>query len=47
VVGDFINMMKTTFDFNSDLNKAFQQQEYTKTETERIKKASLLLLVNL
>ncbi len=25
VVGDYINIMKTTFDFNFDLYKAFKQ----------------------
>ena len=27
--GDFINTMKTTFDFNFDLNQTFKQHEYT------------------
>ena len=32
VVGDYINKMKTTFDFNFDLYKAFKQHAwYTKT----------------
>ena len=31
VLGKFINTMKTTFDFNFDLNQAFKQNGYTKT----------------
>ena len=30
VVGDYINTMKTTFDFNFDLYQAFTQHRYTK-----------------
>ena len=33
VVGDHINIMKTTFYFN--LDKAFKQSEYTKTWKQR------------
>ena len=50
VVGDYINTMKTTFDFNFDLYQAFTQHRYTKNgnkEKLSIKKASLSLLVNL
>ena len=28
VVGDYINIMKTTFDFHFDFNQAFKQNEY-------------------
>ena len=35
VVGDFINTMKTTFDFNFDLYQAFKQHGYTKTWKQR------------
>ena len=35
VVGDFIYIMKTTFDFNLDLYQAFKQHEYTKTWKQR------------
>ena len=35
VVGDFINIMKTTFDFNFDLYKALKQHGYTKTSNQR------------
>ena len=31
MVGDYINKMKTTFDFNFDLNQALKQHGYTKT----------------
>ena len=31
MVGDFINIMKTTFDFNFDFYHAFKQHGYTKT----------------
>jgi len=31
VVGDYINIMKTTFDFNFDSYQAFKQHGYTKT----------------
>jgi len=31
VVGDYINILKTTFDFNFDLYQAFKQHGYTKT----------------
>ena len=30
VVGDYINMLKTTLDFNFDLYQGFKQHEYTK-----------------
>ena len=30
VVGDYINTMKTTFDFNFNLDQAFKQHEHTK-----------------
>ena len=29
VVGDYINTMKTTFDFNFNLNRAIKQHGYT------------------
>ena len=29
VVGDYINTMKTTVEFNFDLNQAVKQHEYT------------------
>ena len=35
VVCDYINTMKTTFDFNFDLNQAVKQHEYTKTSKPR------------
>ena len=35
VVGDFINIIKTTFDFNFDLYSAFKQLGYTKTWKQR------------
>ena len=35
VVGDFINIMKKTFDFNFDLYSAFIQHGYTKTWEQR------------
>ena len=35
VVGDYINIMKTTFDFNYDLCQAFNQHGYTKTWKQR------------
>ena len=44
VVGDTINIMKTTFELNFDFYQAFKQNEYTKTLTKEklsIKKASL------
>ena len=31
VVGDFINIIKTTFNFNFELYSAFKQHGYTKT----------------
>ena len=31
MVGDYINKMKTTFDFNFGLNQALKQHGYTKT----------------
>ena len=31
VVGDYINIIKTTFDFNFDLYQAFKQRGNTKT----------------
>ena len=31
VAGNFINIMKTTFDFNFNFYQAFKQQGYTKT----------------
>ena len=34
-VGDFINILKTTFDFNFDLFQAFKQHGYTKTWKQR------------
>ena len=45
VVGDFINIMKMTFDFNFDLYKAFKEHRYTKTSKQReavIKSFSLI-----
>ena len=47
VVGDYINILQTNFDFNFDLYQAFKQHEYTKTWNKdklSIKKAHLLLL---
>ena len=44
MVGDYINKMKTTFDFNFDLYQAFNQHRYTNTQKEGEavnKKASL------
>jgi len=44
VVGDYINTMKTPFDFNFDLNQTFKRIEYTKNEKKRscqLKKAFL------
>ena len=44
VVGDNINIMKTTFELNFDLYQAFKQHGYTKygnKEKLSIKKASL------
>ena len=44
VVGDYINTIKTTFDFNFDLNQTFKRIEYTKNEKKRscqLKKAFL------
>ena len=35
VVGDYINIMKTTFDLNIDLYQAFKQHGYTKTWKQR------------
>jgi len=35
VVGDYINIMKTTFDFNFDSYQAFKQHGYTKTWKQR------------
>ena len=35
VVGDYINIMKTTFDFNFDLYQALKQQGCTKTWKQR------------
>ena len=35
VVGDYINIVKTTFDFNFDLYQAFKQHGYTKTWKQR------------
>ena len=35
VVGDYINIMKTTFDFNFDLYQAFKQHGCTKTWKQR------------
>ena len=35
VVGDYINIVKTTFDFNFDLYQAFKQHGYTKTRNKR------------
>ena len=31
MVGDYNNIIKTTFDLNLDLYQAFKQNEYTKT----------------
>ena len=50
MVGDYINIMKTTFDLNIDLYQAFKQHGYTKTWKQREtvnKKAFLYSLVNL
>ena len=30
MIGDYINIMKTTFDLNFDLYQAFEQHGYTK-----------------
>ena len=35
VVGDYINIMKTTFDLNIDSYQAFKQHGYTKTWKQR------------
>ena len=35
VVGDYINIMKTTFDFNFDLYQALKQQGCPKTWKQR------------
>ena len=35
VVGDYINTMKTTFEFNFDLNYAVNQHGYAKTSNSR------------
>ena len=35
MVGNNINIMKTTFDFNFDLYQAFKQHGYTKTRKQR------------
>ena len=35
VVGDYINIIKTTFDLNLDLYQAFKQHGYTKTWKQR------------
>jgi len=35
VVGDYFNIMKTTFDFNFEVFPAFEQQEYIKTRKIR------------
>ena len=35
VVGDNINIMKTTFEFNFDLYQAFKQHGYTKIWKQR------------
>ena len=35
VVGDYINIMKTTFGFNFNLHQAFKQHKYTKTWKRR------------
>ena len=46
VVGDFINIIKTTFDFNFDLYSAFKQLGYTKTwkqkEAVNLKSSTLI-----
>ena len=34
-VGDYINTMKTTLDFNFYLYQAFEQHRYTKTQKQR------------
>ena len=49
VAGNYINIIKTTFDLKFDLYQAFKQHEYTKhgnKEKLSIIKASLLVLVN-
>ena len=33
--GDFINAMKTTFDFDFDLYQTFKQHGYTKNENKK------------
>ena len=35
VVGDYINIMKTTFDFNFNSYQAFKQHGYSKTRKQR------------
>ena len=35
MVGDYRNIMKTTFDLNFELYQAFKQHEYTKTWKQR------------
>ena len=35
MVGDYINNIRTTFDFNLDLYQAFTQHEYSKTLKQR------------
>ena len=47
VVGDNINIMKTTFERNFDLYQAFKQHGYTKRWKQREAVNFKLLLVNL
>ena len=35
MVGDYINIMKITFDFNFDFYQALKQHGYTKTKNQR------------
>ena len=47
VVGDNINIMKTTFELNFDFYQAFKQHGYTKRWKQREAVNFKLLLVNL
>ncbi len=50
MVGDYINIMKTTFDFNFDFYQAFKRHGYKKhgnKENLSVKIFSISLLVNL
>ena len=47
VVGNYINTMRTTFDFNFDLYQAFKQHGYTKHGNKENLSIKKLLFVNL